>query len=57
MSYCDRESPATCGAVSLAFHPTQVTTLQARITTNLPSCITAVNANPILFRNGFENPP
>ena len=57
MSYCDRESPATCGAVSLAFHPTQVTTLLARITTNLPSCITAVNANPIPFRDGFENPP
>ena len=58
MSYCHLISPgsvAACGGVTLAFHPTQITTLQARITTNLPSCITPVVANEILFRNGFEN--
>ena len=58
MSYCHLNSPGgvACGGVTLAFHPTQITTLQARITTNLPSCITPVTANEILFRNGFENP-
>ena len=58
MSYCHLTSPGgvACGGVTLALHPTQITTLQARITTNLPTCITPVTTNDILFRNGFENP-
>ena len=58
MSYCHLNSPGgvTCGNVTLAFHPTQIATLQTRITANLPSCITAVTSNDSLFRNGFENP-
>ncbi len=58
MSYCHLTSPGgvTCGGVTLAFHPTQITTLQTRITANLPSCITPVTSNEILFKNGFENP-
>ncbi len=60
MSYCHLTSPGlggvACGGVTLAFHPTQITTLLARITTNLPSCITPVTSNENLFKNGFENP-
>jgi len=59
MSYCHLISPGSvdaCGGVTLALHPTQITTLQARITTNLPTCITPVTTSDILFRNGFENP-
>lgn len=58
MSYCHLTSPGgvACGGVTLAFHPTQITTLQTRITANLPSCITASSLSDNLFRNGFENP-
>lgn len=56
MSYCHLPSPGgtTCGAVTLAFHPVQITTLLARITTNLPTCITPVGPPTVLFANGFE---
>lgn len=58
MSYCHLTSPGgvACGGVTLAFHPTQITTLQTRITANLPTCITLATSNEILFQNGFENP-
>ena len=58
MSYCHLTSPGgvSCGGVTLAFHPTQITTLQTRIIANLPTCITPVTSNEILFQNGFENP-
>jgi len=58
MSYCHLPSPGgiTCGNVTLAFHPTQITTLRTRINANLPSCITSVTQNDIVLRNGFENP-
>lgn len=56
MSYCHLPSPGgtTCGNVTLAFHPVQVATLLARITTNLPTCITPVGPPTVLFANGFE---
>ena len=58
MSYCHLTSPGgvACGSVTLAFHPTQITTLQTRIAANLPSCITPATAIEIFFKNGFENP-
>ncbi len=58
MSYCHLTSPGgvACGGVTLAFHPTQITTLLTRITANLPSCITASTSGDNIFRNGFENP-
>ena len=58
MSYCHLNSPGgvTCGNVTLALHPTQITTLLGRITTNFPTCITPVTSGDNLFRSGFENP-
>ncbi|HET7843877.1 MAG TPA: M12 family metallo-peptidase [Xanthomonadales bacterium] len=57
MSYCHLTSPGgvACGAVTLAFHPVQITTLLGRIATNVPTCITPVAPGEApLFANGFE---
>lgn len=56
MSYCHLQSPGgtTCGSVTLAFHPVQITVLNSRIAANLPSCITSAGAADTVFANGFE---
>ena len=55
MSYCNvgGTNGANCGQNVLQFHPTQVTTLNALIAQNTPSCLATTGGDEI-FGNGFD---
>lgn len=53
MSYCNQLQCGPTGQNVLQFHPTQVSTLNALIAQNTPSCLVTTGGAEI-FRNGFE---
>jgi hypothetical protein len=55
MSYCNvgGTNGANCGQNVLQFHPTQVSTLNALISQNTPSCLATTGGDEI-FGNGFD---
>jgi hypothetical protein len=53
MSYCNTMQCGSTGQNVLQFHPTQVTTLNALIAQNTPSCLATISDG--IFRNGFEH--
>jgi len=53
MSYCNTMQCGPTGQNVLQFHPTQVTTLNALIAQNTPSCLATTGGDEI-FRNGFD---
>jgi hypothetical protein len=55
MSYCNvgGTNGANCGQNVLQFHPTQVSTLNALIAQNTPSCLATTGGDGI-FGNGFD---
>lgn len=53
MSYCNQLSCGPTGQNVLQFHPTQVTTLNALIAQNTPSCL-ATSGGDEIFGNGFD---
>lgn len=52
MSYCNQLNNGACGQNVQIFHPTQITTLRARIAANTPSCLSL--DNDTIFISGFE---
>jgi hypothetical protein len=53
MSYCNTMQCGPTGQNVLQFHPTQVTTLNALIGQNTPSCL-ATSGGDTIFSNGFD---
>ncbi len=53
MSYCNQLQCGPTGQNVLQFHPTQVTTLNALITQNTPSCLATTGGDRI-FADGFD---
>jgi hypothetical protein len=52
MSYCNTMQCGPTGQNVLQFHPTQVTTLNALIAQNTPTCLATTGIE--IFRDGFE---